>query len=177
MNIIFCSDDLDRRKPDEAYAAEVAALERVGGQHFLVNFDALVNDGDDVKAVRRVPEQATPGLAMYRGWMLKPATYSRLYEALAAKGLRLINDPAAYLYAGMAPPVDQFMKIAAAVKSRFFTMDIAKRRDGDWLIVELGDAQVAGLPENADVDGFYRAIAEHEQNDQGSSAVKVGKVK
>ena len=62
---------------------------------------------------------------------------------------------------GMAPPVDQFTKIAAAVKSRFFTMDIAKRRDGDWMIVELGDAQVAGLPENADVDGFYRAIADH----------------
>lgn len=89
MNIIFCSDDLDRRKPDEAYAAEVAALERVGGQYFLVNFDALVNDGDTVKAVRRVPEQAAPALAIYRGWMLKPATYSRLYEALAAKGLRL----------------------------------------------------------------------------------------
>ena len=63
-------------------------------------------------------------------------------------------------YAGMAPPVDQFMKVAAAVKSRFFTMDIAKRRDGDWMIVELGDAQVAGLPENADVDAFYRAIAD-----------------
>ena len=43
MNIIFCSDDLDRRKPDEAYAAEVAAFERVGGQHFLINFDALVS--------------------------------------------------------------------------------------------------------------------------------------
>jgi hypothetical protein len=298
MNMIFCSDDLDRRKPDEAYSAEVAAVDRVGAQSFLVNFDALVNNGDAVKAVRRVPEQAEPCVAMYRGWMLKPSAYSRLYEALATKGLRLINDPAAYIhchylpesysvieqwtprsvslkiegeldmdrimvllqpfgpaplvlkdfvksrkhewdeacyipsasnrssvervvrrflelvdddlneglvfrefvnlepltqhsksgmpltkefrlfflddklvfwteyweegdYAGISPPVDQFTKIAAAVKSRFFTMDVAKRRDGDWMIVELGDAQVAGLPENADVDGFYRAIAEH----------------
>ncbi len=30
----------------------------------------------------------------------------------------------------MAPPVDQFVAVAAAVKSRFFTMDTAKRRDG-----------------------------------------------
>ena len=33
-------------------------------------------------------------------------------------------------YAGMTPPVDQFTEMAAAVQSRFFTMDIAKRRDG-----------------------------------------------
>ena len=44
------------------------------------------------------------------------------------------------------------------MRSRFFTMDVAKRRDGDWLIVELGDGQVAGLPEHADVDGFYKAL-------------------
>lgn len=298
MNIIFCSDDLDRRKPDPAYAAEIAALERVSGQYSLVNFDALVNDGDAAKAVRRVPEQAEPCLAMYRGWMLKPSTYSRFYDALVARGMRLINDSAAYVhchdlpesyrvikgwtprsvwlktegaadldqimdllqpfgaaplvlkdfvksrkhewneacyipsasdrssvervvrrfleltddglyeglvfrefidfepltqhsksgmpltkefrlffldgkpvfwtkywdegdYAGITPPVDQFAAVATAVKSRFFTMDIAKRRDGDWMIVELGDAQVAGLPENADLDQFYQAIAKH----------------
>jgi hypothetical protein len=40
-------------------------------------------------------------------------------------------------------------------------MDIAKRRDGDWLIVELGDAQVAGLPAHADVDAFYEALKTH----------------
>ena len=63
-------------------------------------------------------------------------------------------------YAGIAPPVDRFAAVAAAVKSRFFTMDIAKRRDGEWMIVELGDTQVAGLSENADVDAFYRAISD-----------------
>lgn len=297
MNIIFCCDDFERRKPDYAYETEVAALERVGGQYSLISFEALVNDGDASGAVRHVTEQAEPCLAMYRGWMLKPAAYTHLYEALATKGIRLINDPDAYVhchhlpesysviqawtprsvwletegdlnmdrimellrpfgaaplvlkdflksrkhewdeacyipsasdrtsvervvhrfleltdddmnvglvfrefvnfepltqhsksgmpltkefrlffldgkpvfwteyweegdYGKMAPPVDQFVEVAAAVKSRFFTMDIAKRRDGGWMIVELGDAQVAGLPENADVDRFYRAIAE-----------------
>ena len=33
------------------------------------------------------------------------------------------------------------------VQSHFFTVDVAKRRDGGWLIAELGDEQVVGLPE------------------------------
>jgi hypothetical protein len=298
MVILFCADDVDRRRPDEAYSVEVAAVERLGQPYFLVNFDALVNETDAAKAVRRIPDQSGPCVAIYRGWMLKPTLYGRLYEALAAKGLRLINDPAAYVhchylpesysiiekrtprsiwlkiegeldmdrimallrpfgtaslvlkdfvksrkhewgeacyipsaadrgavervvrrflelveddlneglvfrefvdfeplthhsksgmpltkefrlffldgkpmlsteywdegdYTGLTPPIDQFSEIAASVESRFFTMDIAKRRDGEWMIVELGDAQVAGLPANADVDGFYAAIAGH----------------
>jgi ATP-grasp domain, R2K clade family 3 len=64
-------------------------------------------------------------------------------------------------YQGMIPPVDQFVDVAKAVKSRFFTMDIAKRVDGAWMIVELGDAQVAGLPENADVLEFYSRLKQH----------------
>jgi hypothetical protein len=39
-------------------------------------------------------------------------------------------------------------------------MDVAKRRGGDWLVIELGDGQVAGMPERADVEAFYRGLAE-----------------
>lgn len=61
--------------------------------------------------------------------------------------------------AGDPPPVATFAAAAARVQSRFFTMDLARRADGDWIIVELGDGQVAGLPEGADPVAFYRAIA------------------
>jgi hypothetical protein len=64
-------------------------------------------------------------------------------------------------YAGLRPPVDQFRQVAGEVRSRFFTMDIARRRDGEWMIVELGDGQVAGLPENADAVVFYQALVSH----------------
>ena len=37
-------------------------------------------------------------------------------------------------------------------------MDIAKKKDGEWIIVELGDGQVAGLPENADKATFYKQL-------------------
>jgi hypothetical protein len=58
----------------------------------------------------------------------------------------------------VAPPIEQFGQVAARVPSRFFTMDVAQRTDGVWMIVELGDAQVAGLPEQMDVVAFYAAL-------------------
>lgn len=61
-------------------------------------------------------------------------------------------------YGGLTPPTSLFVYVAREVRSRFFTMDIAQRTDGEWMIVELGDAQVAGLPEKADLDEFYRAL-------------------
>jgi hypothetical protein len=64
-------------------------------------------------------------------------------------------------YEGMSPPLDQLLEVAGKVQSRFFTMDVAKRRDGEWMIVELGDGQVAGLPDHADVTGFYRSLLEN----------------
>jgi ATP-grasp domain-containing protein len=53
------------------------------------------------------------------------------------------------------PPIDHFRRVAVRVPSRFFTMDVAQRTDGAWTIVELGDAQVAGLPERMDVTALY----------------------
>ena len=65
-------------------------------------------------------------------------------------------------YEGETPPIVHFAETASRVRSRFFTMDVAKRRDGDWMIVELGDGQVAGLPEHADLEAFYRALVNRE---------------
>lgn len=295
MRLIFCSDPLDPRKPDAAYEAEVAAAQRLRLEYALISFECLVNESDPLRAVRRVPERSAEELGVFRGWMLRPEQYGQLYDALAGRGVRLINDPEAYGHChflpesypviehytprsvwlrtgaevsidaimellrpfGSAPvivkdfvksqkhywqeacfipsasdretvervvrrflelqgedlseglvfrefvefeplarhsrsgmpltqeyrifvldgepifsleyweegeypetalPPDLFTEAARAVRSRFFTMDVAKRRGGDWMIVELGDAQVAGPPEHADVMGFYRAL-------------------
>lgn len=63
-------------------------------------------------------------------------------------------------YDEVSPPADMFREVVPQVQSRFFTMDIAQRMDDAWMIVELGDGQVSGLPERADVAAFYRALAE-----------------
>ncbi len=83
MKLVFCSDPLNPRQPDEAYQAEAAAAERLGIPFALVDHDALAHDNDPVKAVRRVPQQTDPGLGVYRGWMLIPDQYRLMYEALA----------------------------------------------------------------------------------------------
>jgi hypothetical protein len=62
-------------------------------------------------------------------------------------------------YKHTEPPIDRFAEVAAAVRGRFFTMDVARRRDGDWMIVELGDGQVCGLPSDGVAGPFYEALA------------------
>ncbi len=52
-------------------------------------------------------------------------------------------DSNAFGYRDLHPPLDRFVEVARSVESHLFSMDVAKRRDGDWMIVELGDGQVA----------------------------------
>ena len=70
-------------------------------------------------------------------------------------------------YGVSEPPWDRFAGVAAAVRSRFFTMDLARRRDGDWMIVELGDGQVSGLPRESDAPKYYEALVEHWPDEMG----------
>lgn len=64
-------------------------------------------------------------------------------------------------YGDTRPALRIFEEIGKKVTSNFFTMDIATKRNGDWVIIELGDGQVSGLPDHASKDDFYRAIKEH----------------
>jgi hypothetical protein len=292
--IVFCRDPLEPARPDRAFGAEVAAAERLGLPYVLADHDALVRGDEPERVVRRMPDRSGRILAAYRGWMVTPTQYRVLYEALASRGIRLINGPDQYRHAhylpqnypvieghtprsvwltgdlgidrimdalapfgdgpiivkdfvksrkhewaeaclipsaadrrsvervvgrflelqgedlneglvfrefvefepigipprsgmplteeyrtswldgvpidrapywdegadrGSRPPIERFAGVAAAVRSRFFTMDLARRRDGGWMIVEVGDGQVSGLPREADADRFYEALA------------------
>ena len=61
-------------------------------------------------------------------------------------------------YGDTKPNMEMFKEIAKTIDSNFFTMDVAKKENGDWIIMELGDGQVAGLPENADKNEYYKNI-------------------
>ncbi len=56
-------------------------------------------------------------------------------------------------------PLEQFRRVARQIGSRFFTMDVAQRTDGVWRVMELGDGQVAGLPDRLDHAAFYAGLA------------------
>lgn len=62
-------------------------------------------------------------------------------------------------YAGESLPENLFAGIARNVRSNFFTMDVARRATGEWIIMEVGDGQVSALPERLDPEAFYGALA------------------
>lgn len=62
-------------------------------------------------------------------------------------------------YNADVPSKDRLLSLLCNVQSPFFSCDIARRTSGDWLIVELGDGQVAGLPERCDVLDFYHQLS------------------
>jgi hypothetical protein len=293
--VIFCADPLRRTQPDPVYAVEYAAARESGCDVALMSYEALVERGDAIEAVRQVSTAATQGACLYRGWMLRPEAYMRFYTALAQQGMALINTPEAYRVchylpesypyiagytpmtvwlsladginierimqalqpfgdaplilkdyvksrkhawreacfipsaadqqavervvsrflqlqgddlneglvfraftplkplathpqsgmplaqeyrrfyldgaplitsaywdvdtdAGTLPPEDLFSDLAQCVPSRFFTIDIARTQADGWLIVELGDGQVAGLPDHLAASAFYHAL-------------------
>lgn len=61
-------------------------------------------------------------------------------------------------YGNLKPDLKSFTQIAQRIESNFFTMDIAQKVNGEWIIMELGDGQVAGLPNNADISAFYNQL-------------------
>jgi hypothetical protein len=56
------------------------------------------------------------------------------------------------------PDIAEFKKIAQQVDSNFFSMDIARQKNGELIIIELGDGQVAGLPDRTDRNEFYKQL-------------------
>jgi len=56
------------------------------------------------------------------------------------------------------PNIKEFENIAKTIESNFFTMDIAKDKKGEFIIIELGDGQVAGISENQDKNIIYENI-------------------
>jgi hypothetical protein len=56
------------------------------------------------------------------------------------------------------PDTAEFEEIAKQIESNFFSMDIARQKNGEFIIIELGDGQVAGLPDKANRNEFYRQL-------------------
>jgi hypothetical protein len=61
-------------------------------------------------------------------------------------------------YTHLKPDPKEFEEIAKQVESNFFSMDIARQKNGGFIIIELGDGQVAGLPDKTNRYEFYKRI-------------------
>jgi len=56
------------------------------------------------------------------------------------------------------PDTKEFEEIAVQVESNFFSMDIARQKNGELVIIELGDGQVSGLPDKVNRHDFYKLL-------------------
>ena len=61
-------------------------------------------------------------------------------------------------YPGTTPDLAALASVLQAVPSRFFSADFAYTEDGHWLVVELGDGQVAGLPASSSPADLFAAV-------------------
>jgi hypothetical protein len=139
--VVFCSDPLAPRAVDSAYAEEAAAADAAGFEPLLIDYEALVDGGEVVRAVRRVPIQSPARLAAYRGWMLRPGDYATLYEALLDRGVRLLNDPAAYRHCHHLP---EWYSLLQHETPRSVWTDSGGEVSSDRLAVELTRQALAG---------------------------------
>jgi hypothetical protein len=56
--------------------------------------------------------------------------------------------------------LDEWEKVVGRFSNTFITMDVAREGSGNWLIIEVGDGGVSGLPFSIETDGFYRTLFE-----------------
>jgi hypothetical protein len=294
MRIIFFCNPMESRKVDMDYEFEYKIAKKIGLDVGLVNYESLVSKFNPDEAIRNISEVRNTEKAVFRGWMLKPELYKKLYLMLLNKNIELINSPEEYInchyipysydfikdftpktiwiekekvlnnldvvldlvkifnnapiivkdyvksrkydweeacyipnasdskkvkgvtkrfielqgedlnggivfrkfvdlefltkhsksnlplskefrlfflnkeliqvihywdegdYGDLEPDLNEFTNIAQNIKSNFFTMDIAKEVNGNWIIVELGDGQVSWLPKTVNVYEFYK---------------------
>lgn len=297
MKVIFCANPLVSKKVDMDYENEYKVAKSLGFKVELLSFEDLVDMDNPGSAVEKIKPSVEPECAVYRGWMLKPDRYRKLYNALKSRNIELINSPDNYRfchylpdsydvirnytpntiwfkkgqiskaldkvceiliktfgeapimikdyvksrkhdweeacfipdasdsikvkqvvnkflelqgdelnegivfrqflkleflihhsksnmpltkefrifflegeplqefyywdegnYAELKPDLTPFLEVAKKINSRFFTMDVAKVENSGWVIIEIGDGQVSGLPDNADLNKFYSKL-------------------
>lgn len=99
MLLLVPGDPMTPHRPDEHFAGGAKAVGPFGHDVAVVDHDALVAGNPDA-AVRRV---GAAGRAVYRGWMVRPAEYASLAEALAPRDVAFRTHPDAYERAHLLP--------------------------------------------------------------------------
>lgn len=93
--ILFCENPLEPNKVDPDFQDEYEYCKNNGFNTIVFNYEDLTADNIE-KATQKIKPLPTQALVIYRGWMLTPSQYTKLYNSLAAKNLKLINTPTQY---------------------------------------------------------------------------------
>ena len=88
-NFLFCNHPLYQRKVDDDYEEEFKQLSKK-------YTCGLFSYEDLEKGKLSLYGDEITDLVIYRGWMMRPEMYRRLYKLLEEKGIYLINSPDEY---------------------------------------------------------------------------------
>ncbi|MDX8417106.1 ATP-grasp domain-containing protein [Absicoccus intestinalis] len=93
MTILFPASYRNHRRIDEDMVEEYqAAIETGLFNTILFNYDRwLINE-----KLKTTDAIDISDCVLYRGWMLKPEQYQKLYKELDSRGIRLLTNPQAY---------------------------------------------------------------------------------
>ncbi|TLD71776.1 hypothetical protein FEM03_06460 [Phragmitibacter flavus] len=91
MRLIYPADTFSPKVADEVYADEFAAAQAEGFPVSIFSFEDFQGG-----TFRPRPAIQSGETVLYRGWMLTPTEYTRLFEAIVAAGGTLVTDVAAY---------------------------------------------------------------------------------
>lgn len=75
-------------------------------------------------------------------------------------GGKVLASTPAIRGAGPLERIADWENIARRFRNPFISMDIARQADGSWIIIEVGDGGVSGLPGSIEPGDFYRALRE-----------------
>ena len=64
-----------------------------------------------------------------------------------------------------SPPVSLLSEIASRVPARFFSVDFARKKNGEWLLIEVGYGGVSGIEEHSDPSPVLLAVAQAARED------------
>lgn len=95
MIVLFPSIYGDYTKIESDYSFEYDEAVKNGIKTCTFNFDGFLDSNKPLKiGGDDLPNKVTT--AIYRGWMLKPVNYKRLYNELFKQNIKLINSPKEY---------------------------------------------------------------------------------
>lgn len=118
-------------------------------------------------------EQIVNGLLTARGAFFEKGIVLRRYHTLAttAGSERGVKEHRLFFWDGKllitAAPNDEtgffervptWENIAKRFDNRFISIDVAQQLDGSWIIIEVGDGGVSGLPEAISPKDFYQRL-------------------
>ncbi|MFS0553488.1 ATP-grasp domain-containing protein [Brevibacillus sp. 179-C9.3 HS] len=110
MKFLFCSQPFHDSKVDESYEHEYTCAKQLGLDIHLISLEQLIYDDNPLAAIKHIKPVPQKVTAIYRGWMLKPVQYKKLYDALLTKNVQLINTPEKYVHCHYLPESYEVIK-------------------------------------------------------------------